>query len=141
MIKTIITTMLSPIVALWRYFKDMNSERGGGVSIKRNIAWGIASLVVFVQVFSLIALYYLIIKHGVENDLIGVFKYLCVFYVIVDAVMILLVLQITSVEKLKSLAQTVVGSHIGMKQYDIPAMQDGEKKKEKEEAPATGNNA
>ncbi len=100
--------MQKAMKAIWAYFKDMNSEKDGSVSIKRNTAWGIASLMVFVQVFGLIALYYLIIKHDGQETLVTVFKYALTLFTVTDGAMILLILQITSVEKLRSLAQTIL---------------------------------
>ncbi len=101
--------MKKAISILWRYFEAMNSEVDGSPSIKRNIAWGIATLVVFVQVLSLVALYYLIIKHTGQERLVEVFEFLCWFYTIVDVIMILLVLRITSIEKITTLAGVVKG--------------------------------
>lgn len=101
--------MRKALHAIWRYFVDMNSENGGGVSIKRNIVWGVATLLVFSEVFPLVALYILILRQPDRDMLITVFQFLCWFFVTVDAVIILLALRITSLEKLNALASTVLG--------------------------------
>lgn len=102
--------MKKAIVAVWQYFAAMNSEKDGVPSIKRNVAWGIATLLVFVEVFTLVALYYLIQAHIGQSRLIDVFEYLAMLFVIVNATMILLTLRITSIEKITTLAGTLKGT-------------------------------
>ena len=91
-----------PFKAIWYYFKDMNSENkenGGGVSIKRNISFVIAALVIVVQLYSLRRL-----PCDSEKNM-DFFTNICKWYVTVDMLFVLLALGITSVEKLTDLAQ------------------------------------
>lgn len=98
------------IKALWQFFKGMNSEPNGEVSIKRNMAWGIATLTVVVELAGVWITYQLVkCKPGVEA-----FTYLIMFLVVCDLVFILLALKITSVEKLGVLANSVAKMRAGL---------------------------
>jgi hypothetical protein len=87
--------------AIWGYFKSMNSEPKGGISIKRNMATAVCLLLMAVEVMAVVWAYQ-VVKNNVTY--LDKFIYLCLFLAVLDAVMILLVLQITSVEKLKDIA-------------------------------------
>jgi len=99
--------MRNAINALWNYFKDMNSERGGGVSIKRNMTWGMATLLVFVEIFTLI-----VIPHTLQPEIVE-YILLCKFYAALNAVIILLMSGVTTLEKLVSAAQKLKNSVLG----------------------------
>jgi hypothetical protein len=90
-------------MALWRYFKGMNTGTNGQISINRNMAWGIGSLLIFVEVYSLF-----VFPRGTDSQL-KLFATQCIVYVVVNIAFILLVLRITSVEKLTELAQKAGG--------------------------------
>lgn len=94
------------IVAIWQYFVGMNSDPKGGVSSKRNMAWGYATLVVLVELYSL--------KDFPRDTIeeIQQFVKLCVSYVVIDTVFVCLALTITSVEKVTTLVKAVTGSNI-----------------------------
>lgn len=96
--------------ALWRYMLSMNSEPGaaGGISIKRNSAWAVVMLLLFVEVFSLVIMDVHRASWRVE---VRSFTDLCRFYAGLDVVFILLVLQITSVEKLVAAWQCIKGAN------------------------------
>ena len=102
----VINFLTSPLRNIWFYFVDMNSEKGGGVSIKRNMAWGIATLVVFVQFYSLTKMPLL------KMEELSLYSNLCKFYVITDIAFILLALGITTLEKMTDLIQRIKGGII-----------------------------
>jgi hypothetical protein len=105
-ILNIINNLTTPIRTIWHYFVDMNSEKGGGVSIKRNMAWGIGTLVFIIQLYSLTRL------PCVAKDEIIQFVYICIFYSTSDLIFILLALGITSLEKISDLVQRIKGGII-----------------------------
>lgn len=89
--------MKNIISKLWAYFRSMNSEPGTqDISIKRNLAWGIGTLMFIVEMYSL---------HKLPISTLDEIKelvYVCVAYVVIDALFVLLVLGITSIEKVQS---------------------------------------
>jgi hypothetical protein len=89
----------------------MNSEKGGGVSIKRNMAWGIGTLLVVVELYTLY-------KIGIRNseDALSHLESLGKFYAVLDSAFILLVLSVTSVEKLSLFAKSITGGIINIAQ-------------------------
>ena len=103
--------MIRAIVAVWRYFTQMNSEKGGGVSIKRNMAWGIGTLLVVVELYTLY-------KIGIRNNEIALshLESLGKFYAVLDSAFILLVLSVTSIEKISLLVQSIKGGIINLTQ-------------------------
>lgn len=103
-------TMKRMFSAVWGYFKSMNSEPKGGISIKRNVALAVCLLLSFVEAYALTKVYAIVSAN--PHDL-NQFVYLCLFLAVLDAVMILLVLQITSVEKLKDIALQLKDSLAG----------------------------
>lgn len=96
--------MKKAIYAVWHYFQSMNSEPGGGISIKRNVSWVLVVLFVFVQAFALV-----ILRNIKPDSYIKLVEFLSVL----DACMILLVLSITSIEKLSELFQKIKGGLLG----------------------------
>lgn len=88
----------NPIVAVWNYIKEMNSEKGGGISIKRNMSWGIGTLLFVVECYSLVK-----VPMRNENE-IGMYIKMCEFYAVLDAAFVALALGITSIEKLSEAA-------------------------------------
>lgn len=90
--------------ALWAYWKSMHSEPAGGISIKRNLATGCYILFAFVQIFGCVKIAELFPK-----DLLDLIKFLAVL----DAVVILLALGITTLEKLGVLAQQLKVADLG----------------------------
>jgi hypothetical protein len=99
------------INAIWAFFKKMNSEPNGEVSIKRNMAWGIATLTVVVEVAGMWITYQLV-KCKPEGATI--FTYLIMFLVLANLLFIVLALKITSVEKLGLLANNVAKIRAGI---------------------------
>ncbi len=91
--------MKRAIVALWRYFKGMNSEKDGQVSIKRNMTWGHATLLVAVELLPL----FLLPRVTVEQ--LKLYVTLCKFYAVLDGVIILVMSGVTTIEKLTAAAQ------------------------------------
>lgn len=111
--KNLINYLASPIRTIWKYFSDMNSEskeNGGGVSIKRNMAWGIGTLAFIVELYSL---YRLPCK---TKDEIDSFVYISVVYVCVDLLFVVLALGITTFEKITDLIQRIKGGIITKQQ-------------------------
>ncbi len=90
--------------AIWLYYVGMTSEKGGEPSIKRGMAWGLASLVVFVEVATVVGLFMLAYRNPQETIIIDTIEYLSVFYVAADLITVLLALRITSIEKLGTVA-------------------------------------
>lgn len=112
-IKEIISYLTSPARIVWKYFADMNSEskeNGGGVSIKRNMAWGIGTLAFIVELYSL---YRLPCKTDSE---IKHFVYISIVYVISDLLFVCLALSITTFEKITDLIQRIKGGIITKQQ-------------------------
>ena len=91
--------MRSAITAVWMYWKDMNSEKDGHVSIKRNMTWGHATLLVAVELLSLFLL------PRVTFDQLKLYVGLCKFYAVLDGVIILVMSGVTTIEKLSAAAQ------------------------------------
>jgi hypothetical protein len=94
------------IAAIWGYFVGMNSDPKGGVSSKRNMAWGYATLVVIVELYSLRDFP----RDTIEE--IQQFVKLCIAYVVIDTIFVCLALTITSVEKVTTLVKAFTGSNI-----------------------------
>lgn len=94
------------IAAIWNYFVGMNSDPKGGVSSKRNMAWGYATLVVLVELYSLRDFP----RDTIEE--IGQFVRLCISYAVIDTIFVTLALSITSIEKVTTLVRAVTGSNI-----------------------------
>lgn len=111
------------ILALWNYITQMNTGTNGKLSINRNMAWGIASLLVFVEIYSLWRL-----PIATDNQ-IALFIKICITYAIIDATFVTLALGITSVEKLNELAKTLKGDFF---KKEDPKLQD---KKPAEQVP------
>jgi len=95
--------MIKVISAIWEYFKNMNTGTNGKLSINRNMAWGIATVCVFVQVYSL-----QVMPKEIQTE-IQLFKDTCEFYVVTDISFVLLALGITSVEKITELVKKLKG--------------------------------
>ena len=92
--------MKTAITKIWNYFESMNSE-DTKVSIKRNISWALLMLIAWVEVYSLLQER---IKLDAE-EFIGV----CKFYAVLDLAAILLILRITSLEKIQGVIQSIKG--------------------------------
>lgn len=103
--------MRRAIVAVWRYFTQMNSEKGGGVSIKRNMAWGIGTLLVVVELYTLY-------KVGIRNSVSGMLQLVTLgkFYALLDSAFILLILGVTSIEKISLFVQSIKGGVVNISQ-------------------------
>ncbi|CAB4126479.1 hypothetical protein UFOVP74_33 [uncultured Caudovirales phage] len=115
-------TLTNMVARVWDYFRSMNSEPGTDhVSNKRNMAWGIATLLVFVEAYSLMHLPY---KLDTE---INHYVYLCIVYALIDALFVLLVLGVTSLEKVQSLVQALKGNKVD---EETKALKGGEVVKE-----------
>lgn len=89
----------------------MNSEGNGDISIKRNMAWGIATLTVVVQLAGVWITYQLVKGNKTE---VATFTYLIMFLVVCDLLFILLALKITSVEKLGMFANSIGNLRAGI---------------------------
>lgn len=88
----------NPIVAIWSYIKEMNSEKGGGISIKRNMAWGIGTLLFIVECYALVN-----VPHVGAIE-IPLYINMVEFFAVLDASFVTLALGITSIEKLSEAA-------------------------------------
>lgn len=89
--------LVKALKAGWNYFSSMNSE-GGKISIKRNISLMLATILCFVIVFSLV--------HMVGPKLIDVHYIPYIEFVLVFlGAMLLLILSVTSIEKITDLIQ------------------------------------
>lgn len=125
-IKEIISYLTSPARIVWKYFSDMNSEskqNGGGVSIKRNMAWGIGTLAFIVELYSLHRL------HCTTKEEITSFVYISIVYVISDLLFVCLALSITTFEKITDLIQRIKGG-ITTKQDNVKLDENASEKKE-----------
>lgn len=125
-IKEIINYLTSPFRVTWKYFSDMNSEskeNGGGVSIKRNMAWGIGTLAFIVELYSLYRL------PCTTKEEITSFVYISIVYVISDLLFVCLALSITTFEKITDLIQRIKGGII-TKQETVKSDENTSKKKE-----------
>lgn len=100
-----ISSLTNPFKAVWEYFKSMNSENNGKASIKRNIAWGVATLLVFVEVYPLIVL-----KHNTNE--MQLYTELCKFYVVADISLIVLTLGIARIADLKETLAQLRGGNV-----------------------------
>lgn len=100
------------INAIWNYFKSMNSESTGGISIKRNVSLLLTLLLLFVEIYTCMKL--------VNKD-IDKFISLAEFYSFLNATLILLVLGITSLEKISDLIQRIKGGLMGGNTPPTPA--------------------
>lgn len=99
----ITTAIKTAILAIWKHFTGMTSGVNGQPSINRNMAWGITSLLLFVEMYSLI------VFPRTSDSQLKMFCTQCIVYVVADISFVLLVLKITSVEKLTEQAQKVAG--------------------------------
>lgn len=86
------------VTEVWGYFKGMNSEKDGSVSIKRNMAWGIATLLVFIEGYAVLK-----VPHHTERE-IDMYIRMCEFFAVLNLSFVTLALSITTIEKLKELA-------------------------------------
>jgi len=100
---------------IWNYFVDMNSGENNRVSIKRNMAWGLATLTVFIQIYSVMEL------PKVTDTQITKFIAFCEFYCTLDISFVVLALGITSVEKLTELSTKIRGGFFGYAPQPQPA--------------------
>ena len=112
------------MASLWGYFRNMNSEPGTDhISIKRNMAWGIATVWVFVQVFTMSLFAYLLYKALVAVpstgggdrfiEVLKLFVDVCKFFNVVDGTFVSLALGITTIEKIQSLVKSWRGKDDG----------------------------
>lgn len=117
--KRIIDSITAPVRAVWEYIKGMNSEPNGGISIKRNMAWGIATLAFIVELYSLYRL------PCATKDEITFFVHISIVYVITDLLFVCLALSITTFEKITDLVQRIKGGLLPRSQgNDKPAEPD-----------------
>lgn len=125
-IREVINYLTSPVRTIWKYFSDMNSEskeNGGGVSIKRNMAWGIGTLAFIVELYSLYRL------PCTTKEEIASFVYISIVYVISDLLFVCLALSITTFEKITDLIQRIKGGVI-TKQDTVKLDENAREKKE-----------
>jgi len=104
---------------IWDYFTSMNSDKATGeVSIKRNMAWGIATLLVVSELFTDAVFACLLFKalqaapqSGADRfvTILGYFVDVAKFFHTVDAIFVSLCLGITSLEKIQSVIQAWKG--------------------------------
>lgn len=95
---------------LWDYFKSMNSEKDGNtVSIKRNMAWGVATATLLIEFY---CTYHFVKITYKNNENVENFLHFIYFIISVDLIFVVLALRITSLEKINSLVQTVKGVNV-----------------------------
>ena len=91
------------MIAIWNYINGMNTGTDGKLSINRNMAWGVATIWLAIEGYTVVVL-----PRLTETE-INHYNKLCLSYVIINAVFVTLALSITSIEKITELVKKIKG--------------------------------